>query len=67
MKSKLLLLFSAALIAVFSFSKAKADTESPGGGRDGECKAPYSNTCMVVHLPLGMSKVIKGVLTINAE
>ncbi|NQX43354.1 hypothetical protein SAMN05421820_116123 [Pedobacter steynii] len=65
MKNRIILGLTAAVIAVFSFNSAKAETESAGGGSDGNCVAPFTNTCMVIHLPLGVTKTIKGVLTIK--
>jgi hypothetical protein len=65
MKNKIILGLTAAVIAVFSFHNAKAETESGGGGADGNCVAPFTNTCMVIHLPFGATKTIKGVLTIK--
>lgn len=64
MKNKIILGLTAAVIAVFSFNSAKAETES-GGGSDGNCVAPFTNTCMVIHLPFGATKTVKGVLTIK--
>jgi len=63
MKKKLLLLSASVLVAVLLFSKANADTESPGD-QDFECVQSSSNICMVASTPLG-KKTIKGVLTIR--
>lgn len=65
MKNKIILGLTAVVIAVFSFNTAQAETESSGGGSDGDCLKPYTNTCMIVHLPLGATKTYMGVLTIK--
>ncbi|MEC3878160.1 hypothetical protein [Parapedobacter sp. 10938] len=62
MKKKTILGLTAAIVAAFTINNVRADVE---GGNDGECAAPHSNTCMVVHLPWPLKdKVIPGVLTI---
>ena len=60
MKKKIILGVLTVMTAICSFNEAKASAED----HDGECKAPTSNTCMVIHTPLG-SITKKGVLTIN--
>ena len=61
MKKKLILGMLTILTATLVFSDAEANTESTSLGN---CKAPYTNTCMIIHAGFFV-KSIKGVLTIN--
>lgn len=65
MKRKIILGVTTIIVALCAVGRVNADTEEAGGKKDGECLSPYTNTCMIIHVPILGERKIEGVLTIR--